>query len=134
MLIKKNIYYCLLLVSLCTPSVFSAESVIIETIIDPFFLALQNGDVKAIETFIADPLHSQVKVLLQDNQEYPAFLRNYYSNSHIEVLNVYDHSADQINVYLELYLSTNEKQMLEIQLHKSAAGDWKITKQGIISE
>lgn len=112
---------------------YSAENSIIETAVTPFFNALKNGDVAAVEKYIADPLYSQIKTRL-NTQEYPAFLRQYYSDSYIEVSNVYDISNDQKNVCLDLYFSSNEKQSIELQLHKSAEGDWKITKQTEITE
>ena len=132
MRIKKIICHFLLLISLSVPSVFSADREIIETVVNPFFRALQNGDVETVGSLIADPLYSQVKVLLNDNKEYPDFLRNYYLDSHIEIINIYDYPPEHKKVYLELYLS-DEKQLIELQLHKSASGDWKVTKQSEMS-
>lgn len=133
MITKKIIGCCILLISLGMSALFSAENSIIETAVTPFFNALKNGDVVAVERYIADPLYSEIKPRL-NAEGYPAFLRQYYSDSYIEVSNVYDISKDQKNVCLDLYFSSNEKQSIELQLHKSAAGDWKITKQTEISE
>ena len=134
MITKKLINCFILIISLCATISYSAENTIVETTIMPFYDALKNGDVVAVEAYIGDPLYSQVKVLLQDNQEYPDYLRQYYSNSYIEVTNVSDQSADYKNVYLDLYLSSSEKQSIELQLHKTTTGDWKVTKQTVIEE
>jgi hypothetical protein len=113
---------------------YAAENTIINDVINPLFNALKNGDVKSVEAYIGDPLYSEVKVQLQNNQEYPEFLRQYYLESYVEIIKIVDHTNEQKNVYVDLHFSSNDKQTLELQLHKTASGDWKVTQQSIVGE
>ena len=122
------------LLLLCITISYAAENSITETTIVPFFNALKNGDDAAIETYIDDPLHSQVKTLLQNNQEYPEFLRQYYLNSYMEIVNIKDLANDHKSVFVQIHFSPNEKQVIELQLYESDTGIWKITNQTVISE
>ena len=131
---KKIIGYCILLMSLGMSASYAAEDTIIDTVINPLFNALKNGDLKSIETYIDEPLYSEVKAQLQNNQEYPEYLRQYYSESYVEVINIVDRAKEHKNVYVDLHFSSKDKQTLELQLHKTASGDWKVTKQSIVDE
>src|SRR5512147_1757621 len=42
------------------------------------FQALQSGDVQTLKSHMAGHMYEQYKVLLEQNSEYPAFLRNFY--------------------------------------------------------
>ena len=119
--------------SLSTTGLHSAENSVIESCVTPFFSALKNGDVATVEQYIADPLYSELKSRL-NVESYPDFLRRYYLNSSIEIIDINNISDDQKNVSLNLHFSSNEKQSLELQLQKSEAGDWKITNQTEIRE
>lgn len=44
----------------------------------PFFTALQDGDINAIKRYVSSAMYSKYKRLLEDNKEYPKFLRDYY--------------------------------------------------------
>ena len=133
MITKKILGCCILLMSLGISASFSAEDSTIESTVVSFFNALKNGDVVAVEKYIADPLYSEIKPRL-NSDGYPAFLQQYYSNSYIDILNIHEVSNDQKNVILDLYFSSNEKQSIELQVHKSTEGDWKITKQSEFTE
>lgn len=44
----------------------------------PFFMALKNGDINGIKRHISPEMYTKYKRLLEDNKEYPQFLRDYY--------------------------------------------------------
>ena len=44
----------------------------------PFFTALKDGDINAIKRYVSSDMYSKYKRLLEDNKEYPKFLRDYY--------------------------------------------------------
>jgi len=44
----------------------------------PFFMALKNGDISGIKRHISSEMYTKYKRLLEDNKEYPKFLRDYY--------------------------------------------------------
>jgi len=44
----------------------------------PYFTALKNGDINGIKRHISSEMYTKYKRLLEDNKEYPKFLRDYY--------------------------------------------------------
>ena len=50
------------------------EDVINETV-SPFLEALKNGDVSLIKQYIAGDMYESRRILLEQNKEYPEFLR-----------------------------------------------------------
>jgi hypothetical protein len=52
----------------------------------PFFEALKNGDVSAIKRHMSLELYERNRVLLDENMEYPAFLRDYYKDISFRVV------------------------------------------------
>ena len=53
----------------------------------PFFVALKEGDVSSIKQLIAGEMYESKKVLLEKNEEYPEFLKNYYQGIEFYVEN-----------------------------------------------
>lgn len=45
-----------------------------------YFRALKTGDVDALKPYLPDEVYNKHKALLENNKEYPAFLRNYYKD------------------------------------------------------
>lgn len=76
------------------------DEVINETVL-PFFEALKNGDVKLIKKYIAGYMYESKKVLLEQNMEYPEFLRNYYQGVEFYVDSAY-RSGDYVLVHISL--------------------------------
>ena len=56
------------------------EDVINETVF-PFLEALKNGDVSLIKQYIAGDMYESRRILLEQNKEYPEFLRKYYQTN-----------------------------------------------------
>jgi hypothetical protein len=54
-------------------------------VIVPFFQALQNGDVQTIKQYLSPSLYAQYQVLLEQNREYPDFLRKYYQGAKLQL-------------------------------------------------
>jgi hypothetical protein len=52
----------------------------------PFFKALKNGDVSEIKKHMSPALYARNRVLLEENRDYPAFLRGYYSDVSFRVV------------------------------------------------
>ena len=53
------------------------NKIISETVL-PYLSALKEGDVSAIKQYIASEMYEKNKGLLEQNKEYPRFLKNYY--------------------------------------------------------
>ena len=52
----------------------------------PFFEALKNGDVSEIKKHMSLSLYKKNRVLLEENRDYPSFLKDYYSNASFRVV------------------------------------------------
>lgn len=74
--------------------------VINETVL-PFFEALKNGDVNLIKQVVAGDMYEKKKVLLEQNTEYPDFLRNYYEGVAFYV-DAVDTKGDYVIVYISM--------------------------------
>jgi hypothetical protein len=83
---RKIIFFSISLIlmscSLMYPQQIPASDALYTEIVNgtvlPYFSALKDGDVGAIKKYIAGNLYEKYKVLLEQNEEYPAYLRKYY--------------------------------------------------------
>ena len=84
---KKNIPFLLILIILTSSQLSRAQKVplngalfmeIKKTVLLPYFNALKDGDVIAIKHFLGPDLYQKNRVLLEQNKEYPKFLRAFY--------------------------------------------------------
>ncbi len=133
-MLKKAILYIFVLISvLHTAVILSAEDPIIDHTITPFFEALKNGDVETIETYIDEPLYSQIKVLLTKNQKYPEYLREYYTDTYIDVTGVKDLTDKKKDVNVEIHFPDNYIEAIILHLSQVSTGEWKITEQTVIT-
>lgn len=57
-----------------------------EEIILPYFKALKNGNVNQVKQYLTENLYNQNRRLLEQNSEYPDFLRSYYEDSELSVI------------------------------------------------
>lgn len=54
----------------------------------PFFDALRKGDIDAIKDYITEDMFGRNKVLLEQNKEYPKFLRGFYRGAKFHIKRV----------------------------------------------
>jgi hypothetical protein len=76
------------------------EDIINETVF-PFLEALKNGDVDLIKQYIAGDMYESRKILLEQNEEYPEFLRKYYEGVQFYIDNAHG-SGDYVLVYISI--------------------------------
>jgi hypothetical protein len=57
-----------------------AEDPVASTV-QSYFAALKAGDVSALQQLVGGQYYQQIKVLLEQNTEYPAFLQNRYAQT-----------------------------------------------------
>lgn len=50
-------------------------------VIHPFFKSLKDGDVNAIKSHLSSAIYNKYKRLLEENKDYPQFLRDYYQDA-----------------------------------------------------
>ena len=83
---KRNIFFSFLIITISCGFLYAEELTVRDELYDdllseivlPFFNALKAGDVDSIKRYIAGDMYESKKVLLEQNKEYPEFLRNYY--------------------------------------------------------
>jgi hypothetical protein len=57
-----------------------------DAMIFPFFMALTNGDVGEFKKYFSKEMYNENRRLLEENTEYPQFLRSYYQGANISIL------------------------------------------------
>ena len=83
---KSHIFFSFLIITISCSLLHAGELPVSDDLYDdimsevvlPFLSALKDGDVDSIKRYIAGDMYESKKVLLEQNKEYPEFLRNYY--------------------------------------------------------
>lgn len=95
----------------------------------PLFRAFKNGDVDAIKEYISGDMYEKNKVLLEQNKEYPNFLRNFYRDAIFQVKKVVK-SEEVIFVDVMISFPGGYQSIAKVQLKegKNKAGNtlWKV--------
>lgn len=107
--------------------------VVVTNIVLPFLDALKKGDVDLIKHIIAGEIYEKKRVLLEENEEYPEFLRNYYHDVEFYIEKTAE-SGDYIVVHVLIEFSNGEEGNVKIFVGKDinkgqgALGEatWKI--------
>jgi hypothetical protein len=94
------------------------SEIVTETMV-PYFEALKNGDVSTLQHLISGRMLERNKVLLEQNTEYPEFLRNYYRNVTFEVEKV-EYFGSDIRVTVTLEFPGQERASFKYILQKNA--------------
>lgn len=53
----------------------------------PFFNAMKNGNTQAIKRYITGKKYDEARIMLDDDKDYPAFLREYYKDAIFSIEN-----------------------------------------------
>jgi hypothetical protein len=117
-----------------TPNDALYSEIVNETMV-PYFEALKNGDVSTLQRLISGRMFERNKVLLEQNTEYPEFLRNYYRNVTFEVEKA-ENFGDDILVMVALEFPGQEPASFKYILRENAvrsnsgeiAPDWTIAE------
>jgi hypothetical protein len=109
---------------------------IITETMEPYFDALKSGDVSIIKQLISGRMHERNKTLLEQNTEYPEFLRSYYQNVTFAVKNVETYGDDiLVTAMLEFpnYEQVDSRYILRKNIEEGNAGGigrgWVIVDQ-----
>ena len=92
-----------------------------------YFQALKAGDVKSIKNLITGELFDKRKVLLEQNENYPEFLKRHYQGAEFQIkaASIKDNNA-QINVEVNF---PDGIRPFVLFLIRDDAGNWKIFKE-----
>ena len=110
-------------------SYVSANSAIVGGTVTPFFDALRQGDVVTVESYLGDPLLTDVKVLLRDNKGYPGYLREYYLDTSVVVTKIESNSDTTATVNVDVNFPAGHVESLQLDLIRNPGGNWKIHQQ-----
>ena len=92
-----------------------------------YFQALKHGDVETIKDSITEEMYKRRRVLLEQNSNYPEYLKKVYQGAEFKIkeTNVENNDA-LVNVEVNFQ---NKKTNFTLFLWKNAKGNWKIFKE-----
>jgi len=64
------------------------ESLEVSQIFRPFIDALKAGNVQVLRRLLSEEMYREYRVLLEENKEYPRFLKRYYEGADIQLENI----------------------------------------------
>ena len=82
-----------------------------------FYNALRNGDINGIKQRISEEFYQSKKTLLDHNEEYPNFLREYYNGVEIYIANA-TMLDDAIIMEVEIRFPNGTKNLSKIHLRR----------------
>ncbi len=96
--------------------------------VQTFFISLKAGDVEAILDHCADPLLTQKRDLLQNNRDYPEFLRQTYERATLVVNRI--NQVDDLESTADVEFHFPEGPPLLVRFYlKQHDGVWKIASE-----
>jgi hypothetical protein len=105
-----------------------------EQVLLPFFQALKTGDVEVIKKHMSRDLYAKNRVLLDENLEYPEFLRNYYKDITFRIMKAEESLSDEgIVFYVSFDYENGDSSIHELMLSREKRDDqqndvWVIEK------
>lgn len=97
------------------------------TTFSPLFRALKRGDVDTIKKYISEEMYNEYKVLLEENKDYPDFLRNFYRGAKFR-RNKIVQVNNNIVADIVIKYKNGESNLTKLQLKKGKDQVWKIEK------
>ena len=96
--------------------------------ITAYFEALKSGDVEGIKQNIAGDFYEKNKVLLENNPDYPAFLRNFYRDADLEI-GKSAKSGNTVLIEMRTHFPDGNTGVNKLRLKEHSDGDWKIVEE-----
>lgn len=104
-------------------------------VILPFLEALKNGDTKAFKDLMSEDMYETKRVLLEQNDAYPEFLRNLYADATFQVGDAIEQS-EEIIVPVAINFPDGRQRNIKLHLQKevnnsqetNVVENWKVTK------
>ncbi len=93
-----------------------------------FFEASKNGDTARMTQLMAGSFYKQRKTLLEENTQYPDFLRTHYDGARLQIMNMReDRQGWVVEVRIKFADGTVDSNKFLVQ--KDASGAWKIVQE-----
>jgi hypothetical protein len=93
------------------------------------FEAMKNGDVAVIEQYSSGQMSAEYKKLLEQNQEYPSFLRNFYKGASFSIAKVTPTVDGGMAVDVMIQLAGGSRSITRLNAKRSngSPATWKVT-------
>ena len=93
------------------------------------FQAMKDGDVAVIEQYSWGQMSSEYKKLLEQNQDYPAFLRNFYKGASFSIAGATPTPDGDMVVDIAIQLRGGSKSIMRLTAKRfdGAPAVWKVT-------
>ena len=105
------------------------NKIVTETVL-PYCMALRDGDVSLMKQYLSGDMYEKNRVLLEQNKEYPEFLRKYYQGAQFQVVKA-EEIDNNILVNVEIEYPDGRLNFGKLRLGKDNQdiyenGSWKI--------
>jgi len=95
----------------------------------PLFEALKEGDVETIRQCISGDMYDRYKTLLEQNKNYPKFLRKFYLGAKFRIERVIAIDGD-VNVDVTIDLPNSGTHLTKLCIRKAtSSAPWKVVKK-----
>lgn len=93
------------------------------------FQAMKDGNVAVIEKYFSGPMSSEYRTLLEKNQDYPAFLRNFYKGASFRITKVTPAVNGDVVVEVAIQLGSGSSSITRLVAKRfhGAPTQWKVT-------
>jgi hypothetical protein len=90
---------------------------------------MKDGDVATIEQYSSGQMSSEYKKLLEQNQDYPAFLRSFYKGATFSIANVTPTSDGGVIVDVVIQLGGGSRSVTRLNAKRfdGVTATWKVT-------
>jgi hypothetical protein len=129
---KNILLFTIFIVAVLVPTLCGAQSTggnpisaieIQDAVILPYFKALKNGHVKELKKYLSTEMYNEYETLLEQNKEYPEFLRNYYKDAEFGVVSVSEIEDDfEFDINIEFSDGSQSISTLSVSQEKNGDG------------
>lgn len=109
-------------------SLHAETSETVDAVIANYFEALKNGNIDTIRNYIAGNFYKKKKTLLENNKDYPEFLREFYQGAEVQIRNS-TQVDDKAVAEVWVYSPDRSISVTKIRLEKDSSNTWKIVEE-----
>ena len=136
---RMQVPFLLLLCAICQPILHAGQAAgstpspsemrELRTSFTTLFQAMKDGDVATIQKYCSGQMLSEYKTLFEQNQDYPAFLRNFYKGATFSIANLKPTPDGDmvVDVVIELGEGSKSTTHLNAKRFDGPPPIWKVT-------
>jgi len=121
LIISANLY--------CTTAAQANEDDQITQVLNNLFDALRSGDTGTLKRLFDGEMYTNNKTLLEQNMEYPDFLRNYYQGAIFTITEITPNGEGVMAGFTVLFTNGSEQTIHMLLTKKDEPNRWFIIKQ-----